>query len=280
MLLDYIRVFKFDGTDLTDKSLVNQDPDTTLGLNLQTDDYLYVGQRFPFTNVYAYMDTANTVTGGSLDIEYWDGTTWRNAVDILDATVSGSAMLGKSGMISWTLDDDYNWQMVTDTTDSNSPTALSGINLYDTYWVRMQPTVNLSATTDSHELGYAFTTSTQLKTIDVEIDGYLSSFEAGKTNWIPEIMTASKMLVTDLKRLGLIVHPGQIIELEDVYLPATYKALELIYFNLGPSYNEKRTAVNKAYKDALNIRRYTFDTNADGKLQQSEIKNQIRRLVR
>ena len=70
------------------------------------------------------------------------------------------------------------------------------------------------------------------------------------------------------------------MELDDVWLAATYKTLSLIYFNLGPSYNDKRSAVEKMYKDALNIRRYTFDTNADGRLEPREIAGQVRRLVR
>jgi hypothetical protein len=93
-------------------------------------------------------------------------------------------------------------------------------------------------------------------------------------------MTASKQVVTHLKRLGLVVHPGQLMELEDVWLPTTYKALSLIYFNLGPAFNEKRLAVEKDFQESLNIRRYTFDTNADGRIQKREISGQVRRLIR
>ncbi|MBK7380557.1 MAG: hypothetical protein IPJ03_16500 [Ignavibacteriales bacterium] len=279
MLLDYIRIFKFDGSSLTDQSLLNQDDSTTLPLNLDTDDYLYIGQRFPFTNLFFQMDTVNGATG-SISVDYWDGTQWRAGVDVLDGTKSSTIPLAKSGNLSWGINQDYNWQIVNDTTDSSAPSGLAGVYLYDTYWTRLSVNSSVSGSCDAKEIGYAFTTSSQLKSVDIEIDGYLNSFENGKTDWIPEIMTASKQMVTDLKRLGLVVHQGQIIELDDVWLPATYKTLSLIYFNLGPSYNDKRAAVEKMYKDALNIRRYTFDTNADGKLEKREIAGQVRRLVR
>lgn len=279
MLLDYIRIFKFDGSSLTDQSLLNQDDSSTMPLNLDTDDYLYIGQRFPFTNLFFQMDTVNGVTG-SISVDYWDGKQWRAGVDVLDGTKSSTIPLAKSGNLSWSVNHDYGWQIVNDTTDSSAPSGLASVYLYDTYWTRLSVDNAVSGSCDAKEIGYAFTTSSQLKSIDVEIDGYLSSFESGKTDWNPEIMTASKQVVTDLKRLGLVIHSGQIMELDDVWLPATYKTLALIYFNLGPSYNDKRAAVENMYKNALNNRRYTFDSNADGKLDKREISGQVRRLVR
>jgi hypothetical protein len=108
----------------------------------------------------------------------------------------------------------------------------------------------------------------------------MAAFDAAKTDWIEEIMTASKLVVLDLKRLGLIVQPGQIIQLDDVWIPTTYRTLQLIYENLGPSYNEKRGKVMTQYEKALNLKRFTFDENGDGRITPSEQNNIVTRLVR
>lgn len=279
MLLNYIRVFSYISSTLSDKSLTNQDDAQTVGLVLGTSDYLYVAQRYPFTSIFMHMDTVNA-NASILTVQYWDGVQWRNAVDVMDGTSSSGATLGKSGMIQFSLDDEYSWNKVFDTEDTVSPTELSTLKVYNCYWARLKVSATLSAGTDSKEIGYAFTTSQRLKDFDVELDGYLASFATGKTDWIDEIKTGSKLLVQDLKRMGLIMGAGQVIELDDVFVPASLRTLALIYHNLGPSYKDKITATMDEYNKALNIKRFTFDTNADGQLEQREIQGTIKRMIR
>jgi hypothetical protein len=279
MLLNYIRVFTKISASLVDKSLDNQDDTQTVALNLGTSDYVYVAQRFPFTNIFMHMDTANS-NASVMSVQYWDGTAWRDAVDVMDGTSTSGVTLAKSGMIQWSSDDEYTWNKVFDTEDSNSPSELQTLKVYNCYWARLKVSASLSASADSKEICYSFTTSQRLKDFDVEIDTYLNSFSNGKTDWIDEIKTASKLVVQDLKRLGLIVSNGQIIELDDVYVPTSLRALMLIYSHLGPSYNDKIAAKQKEYSDALNIRRFTFDSNADGKLDAGEVSSTIKRVYR
>jgi hypothetical protein len=278
MLLDYIRVLKYSGS-FTDYSLENFDETQTIPTALTTTEYIYIAQKMPFNMIFVHLDTANT-NAASLDIEYWDGTTWRNAIDILDGTKTAGVTLAKSGAIQFSIDDQYNWQEIPRTSDTNSPTPLQTLKIYNCYWLRITVSANLSAGTDIKELGYAFTTSTELNNYDVEVNGFFSAFETGKTDWIEEIMIASKLLVLDLRRLGLIVHAGQIIQLDDVYVPCTYKTLQLIYENLGPNYNEKRARVQKQYEMALNLKRFTFDSDGDGRIVDGEQTNTIQRLTR
>lgn len=279
MLLNYIRLFTNISSTLTDKSLTNQDDTQTVGLVLTNTDYVYVAQRYPFTNLFIHMDTVNA-NASVMTVQYWDGVEWRNAVDLMDGTSLSGATLGKSGGLQWSIDPLYSWQMVTDTALEPSPTELSTLKIYNSYWMRFKVSATLSAGTDSKEIGYAFTTSQRLKDFDVEIDGYLASFATGKTDWIDEIKTGSKLVVQDLKRMGLVMGAGQVIELDDVYVPTSLRTLALIYSHLGPSYKDKIESVMKEYDKALNIRRFTFDENADGKLEAREISGTIKRMYR
>jgi hypothetical protein len=278
MLFDYIRVFK-DSSGLTDMSLDNQDESATIDAAITTSQYIYVAQKLPFTNMFMWIDTANTTTA-TMSIEYWNGTEWKSAVDVLDGTLSGGKTLARSGNVQFSLDKNYGWQTVSHTADTSAPTELQTLNIAGCYWLRIAVSANMSAGTDLKELGYAFTSTQQLNDFDVEISGFYDSFATGKTDWIPEILSASKLLVIELKRQGLLTAQGQIIELEDFYIPCTYKALEVIYFNLGPSYAEKRKVVAEEFKKSLNVQRPAIDTNADGKLDSNENKGTPRMMVR
>lgn len=278
MLFDYIRLFKDTGA-LSDVSIENQDDSATIASNLTDAQYFYIAQKMPFTNLFFHIGTANS-TSSAWDIEYWDGTAWRDAVDIIDATKVSGATLGRSGIIQFTLDDDYSWQKVNDTADSNAPTELSGLRVFDCHWLRLRPTASLHASTTLKEVTYAFTHTQELSNFDVEISGYLASFETGKTDWIKEIITASKLVVLDFRRLGLIVHQGQIVELTDVSTPCALRTLMLIYSNLGPSYKDKIAAMKKEYDNAMNIRRFTLDYDKDGRISSREQAGTIKRLVR
>ena len=279
MLLNYIRMFTEISSTLTDRSLANQDDTQTVGLVLASTDYIYVAQRYPFTSIFMHMDTVNT-NAATMSVQYWDNTTWRSAVDVMDGTSLASATLGKSGLIQFSVDDEYSWNKIWDTSDTISPTNLQVMKIYNCYWARFKVSATMSSGTDSKELVYSFTNSQRLKDFDVEIDTYLASFATGKTDWIDEIKTASKLVVQDLKGMGLIMGSGQVIELDDVYIPATLRTLMLIYSHLGPAYKDKIAALQKEYMSALNIRRFTFDTNADGKLESREISGSIKRMYR
>lgn len=279
MLLNYFRVFPKLSSVLSDKSLDNQDDTKTVALNLASTDYLYLAQRYPFTNVFFHIDTANT-NASVMSIDIWDGTEWRAAVDVLDGTSSGGKTLAQSGGVQWCVDDDYTWQRVTDTSDTYAPADLQSLHIYNLYWMRIKVSANLSASTDVKEICHAFTTSQKLKDMDIEINGYLESFETGKTDWINEIKTGSKLTIQELQRLGLVMSEGQIIDLNDVYIAATQRTLALIYSNLGSAYAERMAKKMEEFSKSLNIRNFSFDKNADGKLTQDEVGGTIKRMYR
>lgn len=280
MIYDYIRVLKYNGSAFTDVSLANQDLDQTIDARLSTTDYFYIGQKCPFTNIYAWAHSTVNSIDADLTVQYWNGTEWVSAVDLLDGTKTGVDTLAKSGNIMWALDIDHNWQMIPDPTDANSPTEMQTLKIYNLYWIRIKASAQLSASTALKEITYAFTTTNQLNNHDIEINNYFPAFETGKTDWIKEIVTASKMVTLDLRAKGLLEHWGQLITYEDIHIATNYKCLELIYFSLGKNYDEKRIEVQKMYEKALSPKRLTIDENMSGRIDSTEQNNIIRTLKR
>jgi hypothetical protein len=281
MLLEWFRVWKYDGATFTDLSIDNQDDSVTIPLNLTTTDYLYLSQDVPFNNIYFDMNTGN-LDVAELEIQYWAGQTkgWQDVVDILDATKAAGVTLSKSGVVQFSPNRDYGWFRVSDSSETYAPDELQGMHIYESYWLRIRPKTDLNAGTILNEITYSFTKSQELGNFDVEVNSYLDAFESGKTNWDKEIKTASKMLVSDLKKQGLVVNRGEILRIEDVSLACTYKTLELIYMNLGSSYQDKRAEIRALYTDALNSRSFNFDKSSDGFLNSGERFTSIKKLVR
>ena len=145
---------------------------------------------------------------------------------------------------------------------------------------RIKVSANLSAGTNAKRIVYAFTRSQQLDNLDVTINQFLTSFSAGKTNWDDEIITASVQLVNDLRRRGLVVSPGEILRFDDVSMACDYKTLMLIYKNLGPGYKDKLDQAKLDYEDTINLRRFSFDTDANAFLDRGELNNSVNVLVR
>lgn len=276
MLHEYIRVFSKDGS-LIDRSIVNQEQEVATTYALDTSKYIYVGSYYPFNNLHFYVSTVNAVSA-NLVIEYWDGKEWIQAVDILDSTAQAGATMARSGVVQWTPRKRNSWQYVTDTSENSAPTELQSLFVYDCYWLRISASAAVSF--GLKEISYAFTTTDQINDLDIEISGFYESFEAGKTDWIREILTASRLVLSDLKRSGLVANQGEILRFDDVSLMTDYKTLDLIYMNLGDSYIEKRKEIISLYDKAMSSKRFTFDTDSDGMVDRQEISNTIKVMQR
>lgn len=280
MLFEFLRIWKETGDVFTDLSMDNQEEAKVLTPDLGNDDYLYVAQNFPFNNLYIRTGTTVNAVAGGLTIEYWDNKSWRSAVDVLDSTSVSGVTLARPGVVQFSPQRDFSWVNLSESNKNNAPTEIQSLTIYDCYWLRIKADNGITVGSEIQEIGYTFTDTQQLDNIDIEISEFYESFASGKTDWITEIMTASKMLLIDLKRQGLVVDRGQILRFDDVFMAGTYKTLELIYMNLGPSYQDKRSDMRSLYDAALNIKRFTVDTDSDGRVARDEIKNTIKRLVR
>lgn len=279
LLSQWIRLIRKDNTTYTDISLSGQNTDIiTFDMN-HLEDYLYVGQYYPFTNLFFEVNTVNALAS-TLGIEHWNGSEWVSVVDILDGTLVSGATMARDGVVSWSIDM-YNeeWQIVQDTS-SNTMTDLDDFKLYNLYWIRIRPSATLTAGCKLDKVSYAFTTGEILKSIFPEIDSYLTSWSATKTDWNEQIRLASNHVVTDLKAKGLIKNGTQIINFEDICIATAYKALQIIFAPLGDPFKDKRNDFIIEYNRCLSIKRFDFDQNSDGKLTPMELESGSRKLIR
>lgn len=269
MLLQWLRLWRRNGSTFTELSLANQDDAVNTVLDLGTSEFLYFASHYPANNFFWHSHVAQS-NAASMAIEYWDGVAWRAVTSVIDGTQTGTASLAKSGVVQFIPHRLYKWNRVADTSETSGPSELTGLEIYDHYWFRISFSGALSGTTAFKKIGYAFTMSQQLAKHDVEIDRKLTSFATGKTDWWPEIMNASEMLVADLRRMGVVISRGQVLLFDDVSLACEMKTLSNLYFSLGKAYDEKRKVVDLAYEKALNMRYMSLDTNEDAMLDLSE----------
>jgi hypothetical protein len=278
MLYQWIRLIKSDNGVLTDISLDNQNESKTCLLNLTTgEDYIYIGQQYPFNNFYYKSAVANDVSA-VLSIEYWDGSFWKAAVDVLDATSANGASLANSGAVQFTPNYHYRWARVYDTSETFAPAELQSLTIYNLYWIRLKWSATLKATTASKKFTYAFSTHQQINHRDSTIGPYLPSFNL--TSWEDPIITASMDVVLDLKRKNLIIHEGQILRFDDVTNATNWRTLINIYRDLGGDYKDKHDAASKEYYRSIDMKGFTFDKNENAFVETDEVENSCSRLIR
>jgi len=281
MLYQWLRLIKSDNGVLTDISLANQNEASTCLMDLTVDeDYIYIGQQYPFNNFYIKSGIANDVAS-TMSIEYFTGSDWQNAVDILDATSVNGVSLAQSGVVQFSPDYHHRWSYVPDTSDTSiSPTELRTLTIYNLYWIRIKWSATLNALTAIKKFTYCFSSHQQIDNRDSTINSYLTAFKAGKTSWEDEIITASMDVVLELKRKNLIVHEGQVLRFDDVSNATDWRTLINIYRDLGGDYKEKYDDALKEYSNALDVRRFSFDVNNDGFLSRNETNYYSMRLRR
>jgi len=220
---------------------------------------LLIGKKAPFNNFYMEFGTANSNTV-EMNVEYWNGREWINAVDILDGTYGAD----QSGVVQFSPDKDHSWQRVDDSKDEGITTAI----IYDMYWIRVTFDDVLSVGTTLSKIAYKFTTDKELLLKDSDINEFLASF--GETDWTKYILDASVEVARDFKKKNIIKDEGQILRFDDVSQPTVWKTLFNIYLNLGESYKERRKEINDLYEKSF-VGNYSVDKNNDGVLSKREM---------
>lgn len=267
MLHQWIRVIGKKGAVFTDLSIANSDDAQTWAWDF---DAVYIGKQFPFNNFHLWVDNPNA-TLEKMKISVWDGNDFELAADVLDA----SASVSKNGIIQFTMDEHTSWSRGD---SEDMPEIAAGPKIYDLYWMKIEFDSPIDIATTVKQLSYAFTDERFLTVLDNDIDLYLSPL--GQTDWIAQILMASMQTAIYMKSNGLIIDEGQIIQFDDFYVSTAYKTLELIYFNLGPDFDEKRTMAQKMFISNLKTRRLTIDRDMDGKIDRTDMRQTIRTLTR
>ena len=279
MLTQWIRTIFNDNGALVDFSLKSQNREAFTLPIVAAEDYVYIGQYFPFNNFYVEIDTAND-QASVVSIDYISGHNWTSAVDIIDGTTVGGVALAQSGVIQFS-PDDPNWSSVQDPRRlPGSGLGIETLAIFDLYWIRVKFSGNLNVATAVKSVSYNFTTDRLLESIDPEIDNYKNVWESGKTNWVEQSLLGTQHLISNLKSKGLILAPGNILRFDDVSLASTYRTLMVIYSVLGPDFANKFDSAMKNFNELLDIKRFTFDRNLDAKVQASEVARTVAQGVR
>jgi hypothetical protein len=265
------RVLYSDNGTLTDRSLEAKSS-TFAQTFVAAEDYLYIGQQFPFNSFYLGISTGNT-EAATLGIEYWDGSNWTSVVDILDGTLASGVTMAQSGIVRFSLDKDTRWDFVADSSEESNLGDLENVTIYQMYWIRIKPSADSSAIT-FNELSYLFTDNDTIENLDPDINQYLSNWESGKTDWTEQILIASKHVVVDLKKKGFIRDQAQILLIDrELELLAAYRALMVIYSGLGgDKFNQKMTEARNEYSAVLQGINVVVDQNNDGILNKAEVR--------
>ncbi len=275
-MLQSLRLFKSIGGVLSDLSIENQEKGSYFLPELSSTNYLYIAQPHPFNNFHVWKKVANDSVA-KIKVEYWDGTIWRSMVDVIDVTSIGGKTLARSGVVIFTPDPDKQWEAID---KSEKVSELSTLKIYDSYWLRVSTDNPINVNSSIEELSFCFAKSDSIADLDFEVEQYKEAFYEGKTDWTEELMLASKIVIDDLKKHNVIKDRGQLIKIEELALPTSYRALMVIYKHLGKSFLDKLSDTRKDYDRSLSFGNFTVDKNKNANIDEEEKNQRQNRLIR
>lgn len=222
-------------------------------------DYLYIGFRKQFSDIYLELKASNEVTN-TLQAEYFGGS-WKS-LSIHDRTNS----LNRSGFIRWDKTSIEDWNEV----------AIEGKNLF---WIRIQvsnPVTNL----EIKGINLVFADDQDLK------EGYPDIFEFLSENsqsFIAYHQEARNYIITYLRNKGKTIQQQSKYKMldqfdlhnfEEVRQAAKYLALSNIFSNESDSvddkWKQKADGFYRKYSEAINLNFLSIDENDNGKIENSE----------
>lgn len=270
MLINQRVIWSNNGT-LTDLSVESNDLFTGTKVidYVAGQDYIYIGSDLPFNHRYFKLASVNAVAS-VCSVAIWDGSTWNNAVDILDLTSVSGASLGQSGIIAWTTDRNKSW-VEEETTENIS--ALSTLKIYDLYWVRLSWSVSWTGTTEVGYVGHKFGNDNLLGALypDMARTSVKTAHTTGKTNWDEQQVIASEVIVSTLRKDRKLVSASQIFSWEMFQLAGVHKTADIIYGSFGESKEAERAIAKEQFDVEMNAGIVVNqDLNADGHIDDSE----------
>lgn len=270
-MLQNNRVIFKDASARIDLSIPMSDFLETTGVTLNyqsTQDALFIGSDLPFNHRWFELKSANTSTS-AINIEIWNGNTWKPAVDVIDMTAVGGKAFSKSGIISWTPDKYESWFREESTEDIPE---LSSLKIYDLFWVKLTFDQNLSSATSLKYIGHKFSDDKELfaRYAHLANEDLISAFAEDKTNWNDQHFIAAEELIQHLRASRTIISPNQILRWEQYKIAALHKCAEVIYRSLGEDYATEMKNAQAAFQKAMEIGSQNIDRNLNATLEFSE----------
>jgi hypothetical protein len=225
---------------------------------------LYIGSIAPFNNLWFEFGTLN-VNSVTPTIQMWWANAWHDAVDVIDETSSATA----SGRITWSTDRFKSWDLEQSTEDV---AGLSAQKIYWKYWLKITWSASFSVGTTLNYVGQKFSTDDILYSFypDLSLADIKTGFEAGKTGWDEQHYMAAEHIIRDLKKRGIIKSRSQIMDWQLLQDAACHKVAEIVYQAFGSPYADQLAKARAAYNEALDLKYFNTDQNADGRLTPDE----------
>ena len=235
------------------------------------EDYLFVGSRFPFNSLFFKMGTVNS-NSSTMSVHYWDGDEWQAVVNIIDETEG----LTQDGNVTFYPDLDENWMREHTNYNGETITGLSGITIYNQYWIRISFSADLSAGTTLRYIGNIFCNDDDIYSEypDFRSPNVLTSFKSGKTDWEEQRYKASRILIQDLVDKKIITEGGQILNRSDYAEACVSKTAEIIYNSFGDDFKDQKLEAHKEYNARLSKRVHRVDLNGNALEDISESRNE------
>ncbi len=226
--------------------------------------YLYIGSIAPFNNLWFEFGTLNT-NAVTPTVQMWSANAWADAVDVIDDTASAT----QTGRITWATDKSKSWDFEQTTEDV---TGLSAMKIYWRYWLRISWSGSFSVGTTLKFIGQKFATDDILYSFypDLSLSDIKTGFETGKTGWDEQHYMAAEHIIRDLKKRGIIKSKSQIMDWQLLQDAACHKVAEIVYQAFGSPYSGQLTMARAAYNEALDLKYFNTDMNADGRLDPGE----------
>lgn len=230
------------------------------------EDAIYIGSEMPFNHRWFEF---GTISGGSrsLTVQIWDGTSFNNAVDVLDGTQGFT----QSGMLEWATDRLKTWAWE-ETTES--VTGLTSLKIYHLFWAKITWSDDLSGGPALAHIGHKFSNDYDLGSeypTLLESD-VMTGFEAGKTDWDEQHFLAAERVIDYIraKRGDRIWTGDQIMSWREFTRASTHAVADIILRGFGRDYEDIRKSARQDFYASFNKSNLHLDYTGDGKLERAE----------
>lgn len=269
------RFFYNDSTNLEDFSTqLNNYQQGSAQITMLSNHALYIGQECAFNHLYFKLSQLN-INPADLTVKLWDGTVWREVAELIDETNGFT----ESGFLTWTPNkDETSWSR--EDTDEGV-TGLEDVKVYDLFWIQITSSADLSQLTLDW-VGQKFCEDEDLYSLYPLLmqSNMKTAFTPGKTDWEEQIAAASREIVRDLVRAGVISDSGNVLRRDLLLDACIHKTAEIVFRPFGDDYDKKKVGAHGDYKAALNLKRYKTDKNNNAILDSNERRSRTGFLTR
>lgn len=226
-------------------------------------DHIYMGLDHPINSFYLHLSSADATILDKIQVEYWTNDGWTSVVD----AVVAEGDVANSGWVDFTPNKNNTWKKESSNDGSQQVTGITDVVIYDKYWLRLS--FSSSVQPDSPVMSYlgpklcgdeSFATEYP----DLVRSDFKSAYSSGRTDWADIHVRATNIIFEDLKRKGVIYHPGQILRRKEWIYACISKSAQIIYAAMGDDYVDQMNMAKAEYRERFDKTLAIFDLDKDG----------------